>query len=112
MQSALLQLSELASSVTDMTVFYSAMHGVVGQLLHAENFYVVLVDPQTDLFSPVYFSDQVDTIDVKKLDSKVFERGLTGYVYRSGKSLLCDQAKLEQMAEEGKATIQGVICSH
>ena len=111
-QSALLQLSELASSVTDMTVFYSAMHGVVGQLLHAENFYVVLVDPQTDLFSPVYFSDQVDTIDVKKLDSKVFERGLTGYVYRSGKSLLCDQAKLEQMAEEGKATIQGVICSH
>jgi len=32
-QYALLQLSELASSVTDMSVFYGAMHGVIGQLL-------------------------------------------------------------------------------
>lgn len=111
-QSALLQLSELASSVTDMEVFYSAMHGVIGQLLLAENFYVVLVDPQTEKFTPVYFSDQEDDDSIEQIDSEFFKTGLTGYVYRTRKTLVCDQTRLNDMLMAGEIEVNGAIPTH
>lgn len=111
-QSALLQLSELANSVTDMEVFYAAMHGVIGQLLLAENFYVVLVDPQTEQFTPVYFSDQEDDDNVEHIDSEFFKTGLTGYVYRTRKTLVCDQTRLNDMLMSGDIAVNGAIPTH
>ncbi len=107
-QYALLQLSELASSVTDMSVFYGAMHGVIGQLLNARNFYVVLVDSHTRQFSPVYFSDEVDTATVADLDSSAFEKGVTGYVFRSGKPLLVNQDSYEELVRNGVLEAHGI----
>lgn len=106
-QNALLQLSELASSVTDMSVFYGAMHGVIGQLLNARNFYVVLVCPSSNEFSPVYYSDEIDSTSVADLDSSSFERGLTGYVYRTGQSLLVDQHIYDQLVADGELEAHG-----
>lgn len=111
-QNAMLQLSELASTVTDMSLFYTAIHGVVGQLLRAENFYVVLVDEQTRLFTPVYFSDQTDSTSIDDLESDMFKEGLTGYVFRNGKSLLCDEKQAERMAERGDIVAHGTDSSH
>ena len=111
-QYAILQLSELSSSVTDIPVFYAAMHKVIGSLLRAENFYVVLVDPQTNQFNPVYFSDITDTTEVQQLDSKTFESGLTGYVYRTAKSQMVDQDKLEQLMNDGEVIACGEMPSH
>lgn len=110
-QYALLQLSELASSVTDMAVFYGAMHGVIGQLLNARNFYVVLVCPDTGQFSPVYYSDQNDSTSVSELDSSVFETGLTGYVYRKGEPLLVDQGVYERLVADGELEAHGATAA-
>ena len=111
-QYALLQLSELASTVTDMDTFYAAMHGVIGKLLHAENFYVVLVDSQTDRYTPVYFSDKEDFAVLEQLSSSVFSQGLTGYVYRTGKSLLCDLDDVKALAAKGEVVMHGAMSSH
>ncbi|OYW95643.1 MAG: hypothetical protein B7Z18_03255, partial [Alishewanella sp. 32-51-5] len=59
-QGALLQLSELASSISDMAEFYPAIHKMVSEQLHAENFYVVLYDTETGQYSLQYFSDEKD----------------------------------------------------
>lgn len=59
-QGALLKLSELASSISDMAEFYPAIHKMVSELLHAENFYVVLYDSETTEYSLQYFSDEKD----------------------------------------------------
>jgi diguanylate cyclase (GGDEF)-like protein len=111
-QNAMLQLSELASTVTDISDFYGAIHGVVGNLLRAENFYVVLVDPQTDCFTPVYYSDQTDATSIEDLESNTFKEGLTGYVYRTSETLLCDGQLATKLAEQGDIVAYGIVSSH
>ncbi len=44
MQSGLLQLSELASTVTDMASFYSALESVIKTLLVTDSFHIVLLN--------------------------------------------------------------------
>lgn len=112
MQYAMLQLSEFASSVTDMAIFHRAMQGVIGQLMQAENFYVVMVDPESECFTPVYFSDQTDNIALDAFDSSDFESGLTGYVYKTRQSLLCDKIMLHEMAARGDVKVNGTPASH
>lgn len=106
-QYALLQLSELASSVTDMSVFYGAMHGVIGQMLSARNFYVVVVCPDSNTFTPVYYSDELDDTKAEDLASHMFEKGLTGYVYRQGKSLLVDNQVYDDLVAQGVLEAHG-----
>ena len=86
-QGALLRLSELASTISDMRDFYPAIHQMVSELLHAENFYVVFYDSQTGQYSPQYFSDEKDQQLIAQVPSSAFSSGLTGYVARSGQPL-------------------------
>ena len=44
---ALYRIAQAASSVTDMQEFYAAMHGIVGELMDASNFYIALYDDDT-----------------------------------------------------------------
>ena len=47
LQAALYRIAELTTSVEDMPAFYRTIHGVVGELMYAENFYLALVDEET-----------------------------------------------------------------
>lgn len=81
-QGALLQLSELASHISDMADFYPAIHKMVSEQLHAENFYVVLYDNLTEDYRLQYFSDEKDQQLIRSVPNSAFSRGLTGYVVR------------------------------
>ena len=58
---ALYRIAQAASSVTDMQEFYAAMHGIVGELMDASNFYIALYDDERQMINFPYFVDEVDT---------------------------------------------------
>src|SRR3954471_18700985 len=59
-QAALYRIAELASSVQDMQEFYREVHAVVGELMAANNFFIVLYDDERQLMSWPYFVDELD----------------------------------------------------
>ena len=111
-QRALLNLSELASTLTEMTEFYPAIHSLVNQYLKADNFYLVLLDASTGEFRLEYISDEKDQLDAAGMDSEVFAHGLTGYVARQKKYLLCDEQLFQQLLHTGQISSQGTPCHH
>ncbi|WP_348731275.1 diguanylate cyclase [Rheinheimera texasensis] len=111
-QQALLKLSELASTLTDMAQFYPQIHQLVNQHLAADNFFVVLLDPPTGRFQLEYYADEKDCLDDSDLDPADFARGMTGYVCRTGQPLLCDAAKFRQLIAAGDIEAQGTPSHH
>jgi len=111
-QNALLRLSELASTISDMREFYPAIHNMVSDLLHAENFYVVFYDSATEQYTPQYFSDQKDQLIIDQVPSSAFSSGLTGYVARSGKPLLCDTEQFATLVRDGHIEAHGSPSAH
>ena len=100
-QQALLNLSELASTLTDMAQFYPKIHSLVNQHLAADNFFVVLVDQPSGRFQVEYYADEMDSLDAGQLDPADFAKGMTGYVCRTGQPLLCDADKFRQLIAAG-----------
>ena len=91
---ALYRIAQAAGTVTDMQEFYAAMHGIVGELMDASNFYIALYDDERQMINFPYFVDEVDT-DIP--DPNVWEpfgvgnaRGTTAYLLRVGEPLLID----------------------
>ncbi len=52
---ALFRIAQAASSVTDMQAFYAAMHGIVGELMDASNFYIALYDDEREMINFPYY---------------------------------------------------------
>ena len=82
---------QAASSVTDMQEFYAAMHGIVGELMDASNFYIALYDDEREMINFPYF---VDEVDLEVPDPDVWEpfgvgnaRGTTAYVLRTRRAV-------------------------
>ena len=48
-QSALYRIAETASAAQDMQAFYAEIHRIVGELMYAENFYIVLYDEERQM---------------------------------------------------------------
>ena len=44
LQAALYRIAEIASAAQDMQEFYAEIHHIVGELMYADNFYIVLYD--------------------------------------------------------------------
>ncbi len=111
-QRALLNLSELASTLTEMSEFYPAIHSLVNQYLQADNFYLVLYDGSSGEFQLEYISDEKDQLDAMALNSAAFANGLTGYVARQKKYLLCDEQLFQTLLESGEIQSQGTPSHH
>jgi diguanylate cyclase (GGDEF)-like protein/PAS domain S-box-containing protein len=100
LQSALFKISEAAHCAPDLDGLFRSIHGVVGELIPANNFYVALYDPGSDLVSFPYYVDEHDPMPEPRLLSD--GRGLTDAVLRSGKPLLLapeDDAKVAALQD-------------
>ena len=111
-QAALYRIAELASSAQDMQEFYRAVHGVVGELMYANNFFIALYDEERQLISWPYNVDEVDldVPDPNQWDAfgEGYARGTTAYVLRTGEPLLLDYAGVMQLVAQGEIELVGV----
>src|SRR6185436_3187716 len=72
---------------------YAAVHGIVGGLLYARNFFIALV---SDDRSELDFPYSVDERDPARPRRKL-ARGLTEFVLRTGHPLLADRPEIERL---------------
>ena len=99
LQSALFQIAELSSQPGDMAELFQTLHGIVGDLLFAQNFYIALFDDAT---SEVTFPYYVDERQTTRPAARRGCRGLTEYVIRQRRPCLIDSDKAERLAAEGE----------
>jgi two-component system, cell cycle sensor histidine kinase and response regulator CckA len=103
LHSALYRITQKTSSAEDLQQFYAAVHGIVGELMYARNFYISVFDPLTQLLTFPYFEDEEDSRPAPKR----LGRGLTEYVLRSGEPLLCTPEVFDGLVKEGEVELIG-----
>jgi len=99
LQSALFQIAELSSQPGDMAELFKTLHGIVGDLLFAQNFYIALFDDATSEVTFPYYVDERQTICPAARRGR---RGLTEYVIRQRRPCLIDVGEAERLAETGE----------
>lgn len=63
LQQALYQISDLAGSSLEIQEMMARVHPIVGSLMSAENFYLVLYDAASESIRYLYFADSRDTFN-------------------------------------------------
>lgn len=109
MQSGLLQLSELASSVTDMNSFYLALESVVKSLLITDSFHIALLNSEQDL-ELAYCHNPKEQHLLERLHINNWHESMTGVVFDSQQPLHCCSAARMALAKAGKIVLYGSAC--
>ena len=89
-QRATYQISEAVHAVDDLRSLYQRIHAIVKGLMPADNFFLLLHDPATELH---YYAYHVDQMDAWPAPRKV-AGGLVGHILRTSKALLVDQQSM------------------
>ncbi len=112
-QSALFQITQVASDTDSLDDFYSEIHKIVGELMYAENFFIALYKKKQQLVQFVYFVDSVDNINLETLSSlpvdALWQTG-TGYILKYGKMLHADTDRLNELQRQGHFEQLGSQC--
>ena len=102
-QKALFRISELAASAREMDNFYRSLHGIIGELMYARNFYICLYDARQEIVDFVYFVDEIDQDTIfEQVPIDQLSKGLTGYVLRKGQPLRCPPEVYRHLIEQGE----------
>ncbi|MGH2859044.1 MAG: GAF domain-containing protein, partial [Solirubrobacteraceae bacterium] len=107
------RIAALTTMALDMQELYSAIHGVVAELMDAGSFYIALYDAERQLISWPYYVDLVDT-DIPDPDRwEPFgtgnARGTTAYVLRTGEPQHLAAARIEELSELGELHMIGGV---
>lgn len=107
-QTTLFEIADAASALTDMQSFYKRLHEIVGTLMYAENFFIALHDPQTDLITWPYY---VDTVDIEQPEPIALkdQHGGTGWILRTGRTLSHAEGTVSYAIEHGEAEQTGTV---
>ncbi len=96
-QNSIYSISEATLNADNLVELFSEIHKIVRQLMPAENFYIALYDPATELVSFPYFVDKYDLPPQPRKTGK----GITEYVLRSRKPLLATPQIILEMLQKG-----------
>lgn len=99
-QKALYDISELSSSVSELSRLYSAVHDIIAGFMHARNFYVAFYDEIESMIDFVYFVDEFDELTVSEIPASQLKNGFSGYVIESGNHLFLTKENFEQKVKE------------
>ncbi|HEX8992075.1 MAG TPA: GAF domain-containing protein, partial [Anaerolineales bacterium] len=107
-QSALYQIAEAASVVSDMQTFYARLHEIVGGLMYARNFFIALYEARSGMMSWPYHVDEKD-VDVELWLPRPLrqDNGITSYVLRTGN--LVHPREDNSVVESGEVQVIGTI---
>lgn len=109
MQSGLLRLSELASTVTDMTSFYCALESVIKSLLITDSFHIVLLNRSRQL-SLAYAHNAREERLLSHLEKNYWQKSLTRIVFDDCEAIHCSSAERMALAKAEKIALYGSSC--
>jgi PAS domain S-box-containing protein len=105
LQDAVYRIALAAETTDSMDDLYQQIHQIIGTVMPAENFYITLYDQERNLLHFPYFKDVQDEPFLGEIQPGL---GLTAYVLRNGKSLLCTQAVHDELERQGAVKLLGV----
>ena len=113
-QSALLQLSEQASKVPELTLLYPAIQDILENSLPCKNFYVVLFNPDIGELELTYFVDEIDGVDlpIQAQHEGILNHSLTGLVYKTGQARLFNKEQIAECEINGVCRVMGTPCEY
>ncbi|MEN6410243.1 MAG: GAF domain-containing protein [Anaerolineaceae bacterium] len=97
-QSVIYKISHAAGSVEKLQEFFESVHKVLGDLMPVDNFFVALPQSDGQTIHFPYFVDQYDQAPT----SENANRGLTGYVLRTGAPLLATPEVFRDLVAQGE----------
>jgi PAS domain S-box-containing protein/putative nucleotidyltransferase with HDIG domain len=103
LQNAVYKIAQAADTSSGLDALFRSVHGIVGTVMPARNFYIALYDAGKDLLRFPYFVDEIDPPPPPVRPGK----GLTEYVIRTGRSLLCDEATDRILRSRGEVEVVG-----
>ncbi|MEO6064937.1 MAG: EAL domain-containing protein, partial [Lysobacterales bacterium] len=109
LQRSLFAISDLAGSDRDMPEMLRGIHAIVGSLMYAENFFIVLHDIERESIRFLYFADVEDTATFDpdlEIPLASSENTLTWYLIRDGKPLQGSTSEL-RLQVSGPLVIHG-----
>jgi diguanylate cyclase (GGDEF)-like protein len=109
LQSALFQIAELSSRPGDMAELFQTLHGIVGDLLFAKNFYIAMFD---DGNGEVTFPYYIDERQTNRPMARRGRRGLTEYVIRQRRPCLIDTDEADRLSARGEIEIDESVRSY
>jgi diguanylate cyclase (GGDEF)-like protein len=95
-QKSLFDISELSSSINELSSLYSAIHDIIGDLMPAQNFFVALYEEEKEIIDFVYFVDEFDEQVISHVSADDLRNSLTGYILRTGQHLFLTQETYQQ----------------
>jgi len=98
LKDSIFRISEAAISSETLDELFRCIHKVIADLMPAQNFYIALYEPQTDILSFPYFVDEYD----KTPAPKKLGRGLTEYVLRTGNPVLASPEVFAELERRGE----------
>jgi len=109
MQSGLLQLSELASTVTDMAAFYAELKSVIKTLLITDSFHITLLNSEQNLeLAHCHNPEEIRLLDHLKVAD--WRKCLTGMVFENEKPIHCSAKERLALAKSGDIFLYGSAC--
>ena len=104
LQQAVYRIATAAENSASLDDLYAEIHGAVGAVMPAQNFYITTHDTDSGILRFPYYRDVADPLVE---DGVPAARGLTAYVLRTGKSLLCTQAVHDELERQGEVILVG-----
>lgn len=95
---ALLEIMLGLVSTPDPRAFLRLVHQAVSRVIYAENFFVLLRAPRSDLFEFLYIADRYDEAS----PPTDLGRSLSAYVYRTGEAMFVTQESFERLKALGE----------
>lgn len=104
-QSVIFEVAEATLFTSDLQESLGKVHTSIGKLMDVSNFYVALYKKETDNFYFPYFRDAHDK--PKQFTNVEKERGITAYVWRTGRPLYANEKTQQKLVKKGEIEIIG-----
>jgi PAS domain S-box-containing protein len=104
LQDAVYRIAQAAEIATSLDDLFPRIHSIVSEVMPAKNFYIALSAPRKGYVTFPYFVDEVDNASV----GEQVKIGLTAYVFKIGKSFICDESMQMEMDKRGEVMRVGV----
>tara|TARA_B100001142_G_scaffold65922_1_gene65497 strand:- start:11956 stop:14100 length:2145 start_codon:yes stop_codon:yes gene_type:complete len=105
-KSCIYKISEAIHDSDDLETLYKEIHYILSTVTHVKNFYIALVDWETEFISFPYFLDQYD----KTPNPYKMKKGLTEYVLKTGDSLLLNKEIYKNLLKSNDIEPVGQNC--
>ena len=89
-QKATYEISQAVLGGDNLPALLAKVHGIIGRLMPAKNFYVALLNPERSIISFPYFVDE----QMPPVAPRPVRNGITEYVIETGQPLLANDAEI------------------